>query len=350
MADAIPSEITVYAPGLLGPYAGQANWSAEDWPCLPLLERVLSRANRLPDCPCDSNDYQNLFNYFDLSSTEPLPLAALCLLAEGRDPQQDCWMRLDPVALHADNVDIVLLGHEELALSEAEADSLLEPLQPLLDEWSVSLLHTTPHHWYVCLPKGESLSTTPLSQIKGLAISEHMPAGDDYLKWHRLMNEVQMLWHGHPVNEQRQQVGQLTINSVWPWGCGVLPDKSQANFDVVYSDDLVTQGLAALNGIPHNSLQELTRQPLEGKALIVDLNWRSLQQHNDASGWFEALRQWQDDVLVRLINTLDKSPKAKLNFNFDSHHCYQVTHKTMRRWWRKTKFFSQLVLSDHNED
>jgi hypothetical protein len=349
VAGAVPSEITIYAPGLLGPYVGQANWSADDWPRLPLLQKLLSRADRVAACPADESDYGNLFHYFGLTPTEPLPLAALCLLAEGRDPQQACWMRLDPVALHADTVDIVLLGHDELSLSEAEADKLLAALNTLLEEWSASLQRTTPHHWYVCLSRVESLSTTPVSRVKGLAITGHMPAGDDYLKWHRLMNEVQMLWHSHPVNEQRQQEGLLTANGVWPWGCGVLPEKSGAGFDAVYSDDLVTQGLAQLNDIPRYSLQKFEQLPTEGKSLIVDLSWRYLQQHNDASGWFEALRQWQGDVLVRLENILDKSPKTKLNFNFGPPHCYQLTHKTMRRWWRKTKSFPQLVLSAQHE-
>jgi hypothetical protein len=37
----------------------------------------------------------------------------------------------------------------------------------------------------------------------------------------RLQNEVQMLLHEHPINQQREQKGLLAVNSFWLSGTGV---------------------------------------------------------------------------------------------------------------------------------
>src|SRR3546814_1835718 len=36
--------------------------------------------------------------------------------------------------------------------------------------------------------------------------------------WRRLVNEVQMLWYEHPVNQERYKQGLVPINSVWLFG------------------------------------------------------------------------------------------------------------------------------------
>ena len=156
-----------------------------DWPTLPLLQKLLSRAGRqITDQPSE-DDYTRLFSLFNHDTTHnELPLAALSLLAEGHAPGSDFWMRLDPVCLHADRSDAILIAHDALALTEAEADALQESIRPLLDEWSVSLQRTTAHHWYIRLPGDTDLRTTPLAQVKGQAITRYMPLGQEIGRAH----------------------------------------------------------------------------------------------------------------------------------------------------------------------
>jgi hypothetical protein len=41
-------------------------------------------------------------------------------------------------------------------------------------------------------------------------------------KWRQMQNEIQMIWHDHPVNAARMERGELPINSVWLQGVGSL--------------------------------------------------------------------------------------------------------------------------------
>ncbi|MFO7604581.1 MAG: hypothetical protein R6X06_12330 [Gammaproteobacteria bacterium] len=345
MASATPAELLFYAPGLLGPYAGQAHWPASDWPVLPRLEKFLSRADVLaPPHPVNdvtaADDYAALFTYFNLQSdprAATQPLAALCLLAEGQDPGEACWMRLDPVCLQADRVDAVLIAHEALALTEVEADALQASLRPLLEEDALELHCTTPQHWYVRLPATPALTTTPLRQMMGQPISRGMPQGAARRHWHRFMNEVQMLWHNHPVNQQREQQGQLMATSVWPWGVGSLPQKQPVDFTAVYSDELVVQGLAQHLGIDCLPLSALDSNALHGRQLLVDFAWRERQQQGDVSTWLAALADWEQGVLQDLEARLRRDKGFTLILDLGGPGRFRITRRTQGRWWRRTR-------------
>lgn len=344
MADAAFDEIVVFAPGLLGPYAGQEHWQAADWPRLPLLQKLLSRADCVKKTSQHGNDYATLFSYFNIPPTEnDFPLAALSLLAEGHTPGSDCWMRLDPVCLHPDRTEAILVAHDELALDDNEANALQESIRPLLDEWSVRLIKTTPHDWYAQLPEHISLSTTAMIEAKGLGISRLMPTGKDQIKWHGLMNEVQMLWHTHPVNLEREQQGRLQASSVWMWGCGSLPKASDVKFTHVYSDDLVATGLARLNNVSHSCLNKTYNLKLNNDCFVCDFSWRQFQQSGDSQNWFQALEKWQAEFIQPLFENLSMNKKQNLMFDFGGASVYHITQKNMRRWWRRTKSFQQLV-------
>lgn len=337
------SELVIFAPGLLGPYAGQSQWSAADWPTLALMQKVLSRADVSLRQPVLGDDYVAIFSYFNLDVTQQaLPLAALSLLAEGQEPAGDYWLRLDPICLRADRNDAILIADEELALTEAEAEALQEAIRPLLEEWSIKLYSTTPHRWYLRLPEAMTLSTTPIAQVKGLPVSSHMPQGEEHLQWHRFINEVQMTWYAHPVNQQREAQGQLTASSVWPWGGGILPEKPVHGFSRVYSDDLVVKGLAQWHTIECRSLNEVLHHDLQGKQLLVDLSWRRLQQQQNAAAWFDALRCWQDNVLQLIIDRLEQDKNLAVNIDVGGEQVYHLNRKTLHRWWRRTKSLSHI--------
>ena len=336
----------VYAPGLLGPYTGQEQWQATDWPTLTQVQKFLSRADRLRSHHVTSDDYATIFSYFNLDSTQDdLPLAALSLLAEGLTPANDYWLRLDPVCLRADRSDAILIAHESLALTETEAAALQEAIRPLLDDWDASLQSTSPHHWYVRLPRQMALSSTPLVRVKGQAISRHMPLGNDHIQWHRFMNEVQMTWHAHPVNQQREQEGRLIASSVWPWGGGVLPEQTTAQFDRVYSNDLIVKGLANLHDIDCLPLEQAVQGKISGRLLMVDLSWRELQQQQDAAAWFDALAHWQVNVLQPIGAKLEANRLLHVTFDFGGQYTYALNRKALHRWWRRTKSLQQLILT-----
>jgi hypothetical protein len=51
-----------------------------------------------------------------------------------------------------------------------------------------------------------------------MRLSDWWPQEDSLREWRRLLNEIQMVWHDHPVNLARAERGEMPINSLWLFG------------------------------------------------------------------------------------------------------------------------------------
>ena len=58
--------------------------------------------------------------------------------------------------------------------------------------------------------------------IAGRDVYGHLPDGADGPFVRRVLTELQMVMHDHPVNRARERAGRLAANSLWLWGGGVL--------------------------------------------------------------------------------------------------------------------------------
>jgi len=72
--------------------------------------------------------------------------------------------------------------------------------------------------------------------------------------WHALMNEIQMLWHDHPVNRAREADGLPVVNAAWPW-----PRPQQAPLPRIASDDALVCWLAGSTPVRDGPLPALNR-------------------------------------------------------------------------------------------
>jgi hypothetical protein len=73
----------------------------------------------------------------------------------------------------------------------------------------------------------------------------------------KLLNEIQVFLHAHPVNRRREENNRALINSLWLWGGGTLPTVPAAtNFDGSWSKDPLARGLARAADIPAHHLPE----------------------------------------------------------------------------------------------
>jgi hypothetical protein len=148
------------------------------------------------------------------------PLAAWRAQRDGLAPGAQPLALLSPVHQQVGADQVRLLPPEALALTEPESRALWAAAQPLVAQDGGALLWGTPQRWYLQHP---ALPGTPLPALDRVA-------GHNLLPWRalyrepaplrRLLNEVQMLWHAHPVNQQRDAAGQLVANALWLSGCG----------------------------------------------------------------------------------------------------------------------------------
>jgi len=136
---------------------------------------------------------------------------------------------LQPVHLHASRDHLILMGQNQINLTEAESTELLQAALPFIEEdFQSSILYQGSRYWFIPAGPFASLASYSVDQAHGRNIEWWMPRDTDEAgiakRWRKLQNEIQMLWHIGSVNQEREQVGMPSINSVWISGIGKLHD------------------------------------------------------------------------------------------------------------------------------
>lgn len=156
-----------------------------------------------------------------------LPLAAEAARADGLHPQVgdgQGWALLSPTHWHLGTEQVSLTDPAALGLDEADSRALFEAVRPLFDLDGWALHWGCASRWYATHPSLAVLPTAALDRVIGrnvdLWLNEHPEQRQALRHTRRLQAEVQMLLHGHPVNQAREARGLRTVNSVWLSGTG----------------------------------------------------------------------------------------------------------------------------------
>ena len=192
------------------------------------------------------------------------PIAPVLLLGQSTlqvNPSQEI-VCLQPVHLHATRDHLILMGQNQIDLTEAESLELLKTALPLIEEdFQNPVLFHNKHYWFIPAGSFASLASYSVDQAHGRNIDWWMPR-DTHAEgiakhWRKLQNEIQMLWHIDPVNEAREQRGLPTINSLWISGIGKLNDVHVPQVirgsQQIYGEHPLLAGIAKYLGISHNS-------------------------------------------------------------------------------------------------
>lgn len=216
-------------------------------PSFPSLHALLTHGNSLTAPEGDMESW--LCQAFGISRQSDWPSAPFSLLADGGIPGSDYWLRADPVAIQLMRNQLVLFAGNDIAPSATEAEELCAALNRHFSGDNLHFCAPHPRRWYLRLPGAQKLLTHSLAQVNGRDIRHFLPSGADGSGFHKLLNEVQMLLHAHPLNAARETAGLPPINSIWPWGGGILPESIARPFVRVFADDAPTRGLALQAGM-----------------------------------------------------------------------------------------------------
>lgn len=283
---------------------------------------------------------------YGLDTSDDAGLAAFSLLGEGLSPGPHAWLRADPVHIKVGMDSMMLADSSLCALDTAEAEALAGHLNHHFGD-RMSLIAADPHRWYVRTSSLPALRTHALSEVRGGTIEDCMPEGGDSPHWRALMNEVQMALHEHPVNEARESLGKLPVNSLWFWGPGTHQTPEGKPFDLVLADDPLARGLAASTGaraaaLPPDASSWLDRQalPLSGRLLIVLDALRPLAAYADAPAWSQEAVRLEKEWFTPLLTALRAGKLGMLSL----HACapgwgstVEVTRIDLQRFWRRVK-------------
>jgi hypothetical protein len=307
------------------------------------LDRLLSRSRRVSTGGGElESQLCSLFG-LERESGYSLPVAPLTRLADTGKADAGYVMRADPVHLRADQSCLRLFEAHSFRVSQDEASQLTAAINELYVDSGWRLEPIRPQRWYLSLPQAPAITTFPLARVAGQDIDPCLPQGAAATEWHRLLNEIQMLLHSHPVNAARERRGEPVINSLWFWGGGLLPQDVHATISQHITDHALGIGLAMLADIPRRGLpaeaNDLLTISLPGVNLVVNdvLQWPA--QYGDVEHWLDCLQQLEEGWFSPLLTALRRGELASLTVYPCNKRRFTSSRAQQRCFWKTVQPF-----------
>jgi hypothetical protein len=340
--------IALVVPGLCGPALDvpPAEYLAS---ATPALDRLLSRAHRTPAPATLEATLAAWFAPFS-GTQAALPVAALSWLADTGESSSDYLLRVDPVHVRADQSCLRLFDASTFSLDPDEARALVASFDDFYRARGWQLQAPHPQRWYLSLPQAPVMTTVAPGDVAGEDIDGFLPAGPDSGDWHVRMNEVQMLFHDHPVNAARVARGELPVNSIWPWGGGVLPQQVSTAVARVLTDDPLLIGLAQRAGISRRDLPgaaaELPDLLRDGLNLVVVDSLGPAARYGDAEAWSAGIGQLERAWFAPVRKLLERRELQALELYPVNGRRYTLERGRLKHFWKRTRPFTAYCTHD----
>ncbi len=352
-ADNTMPAVTLWVPDLLNPLRIKEASDALSTLKLPALQTLLAKADRF------AAKSQPLDEQASYLFHQPKALAKAAIMAsvefEDYDPGV-FWLRVDPVQMIADRDSLVLIPGADLGITEAESKALLEAFNEHFAQDQVVLEYATAMAWYLRIKQPVDIKTHSIESVAYQPVNERYPSGNAASYWRQLLNETQMLFYTHPVNESRREQGYPEINSVWVWGEGILDHSAvvERKDAMIWSEELYLKGLAKVSKAQQMPSPQSYQAWLNTQAVLEPSN-SNIKHHlirldglSDSLGlmqqsdWLSALQTLEADWLVPLQQALKNQQIGSLLLDFGNHYRYHLKPGHLRRFWRLKKSLSQL--------
>lgn len=320
----ILTTLTLIVPEL-NPVSGDSGADNSHWPTLARFAGRGSVAPRAIDSHSDPLRAAVLDALKLQDVAENYPSAAVRRTGLTNERAPGFWLRVQPIHFIAglDRITTVVLRGAS-RMTDAERSSL-DPLFAEHLQSSGLQLHAANDEWLLRSASPLQLQTTSPEFAAANPLSEILPRGADAGPIRRLMTELQMLLHEHPVNERRQARGAPAINAAWVHGEGMLSDVSSVSLPAGYGEDSFLRGIYRLHD------QAVGATPADAKSLLAQLRGPAVAVIDPPD--LDALEaQW----LAPLARALLSGAISNLTLMFDA---WQVTvgRADMFKLWRRER-------------
>lgn len=180
-----------------------------------------------------------------------------------------------------------LAAHEALAADEAATLGALA--EAAVREHDARLLRPAPMDWWLVPDAPWSIESRSLAVARGASVRAQWPRGRDAARWRRLLTDVQMRWHEHPVNLAREARGLPAVNALWLHGGGAWHPLPRLPFDALLDDDLALRGWMLASGCAPHALHGPDARPTVRRALALVGDLLAAQQLGAWGAWLERL-------------------------------------------------------------
>ncbi len=332
-------DCTLFIPHLLPPIVqAEALWRTVD---APQLKTLLAHASLVSDAATSAETW--LCGTFGIARQQDFPLAALLAADENLNAGRGYWLNATPVHLETRRNALMLTDPAMLEITADESTALAATLAHHLHEENVTVHAPQPGHWYLHSDAAPVMTTSSLGTVTGRDVRPFLPQGQDSARWHRILTEIQMLLHSHPLNDAREARGRLPVNSVWLWGGGTLPAPVSAPFTTVWSGDRIVRALAHHSGCPcEPRLVQIAPETLKrGSHLFSFEQLETLLRLGDAHAWSNAVTALNRDWFIPLLDALKARCLLSLTvISADETGIRKfIIHPIdMIKFWRKNKY------------
>ena len=323
-------------PGLLG---APSSYSIKDF--APALAKLLARGTSVVE-NFDSTEAW-IAKCFGLgSAAESQAFAAIALFGErDLDPGTSHWLRADPVHLSINRDRMVLLDGSQLEITSTEADALCRSMQAHFAHDGLIFHASHPERWYIKSDRPIALRTHPPCIVRGRNVANYWFDGADRALWQGRLGEMQMLLHAHPVNEAREEAGQLPINGVWFWGAGALPDRLGPIYSHIIAHDALLAGLASLTQARYTDIDDFhwSAVPIaeSGQTLIALHQLDTVAAYSEWDVWREALVALDQVWFAPALSALENGKITAITIHApDKNHGAKITttRYDLFKFWR----------------
>jgi hypothetical protein len=296
---------------------------------LPVMEKLLARGKTM-QLPTHTLEAW-LCEAFDLPE---MAIAPVSLIADGLLPNNAYWMRADPVHLRLDNARMILQTNISLSLEEAQ--QLCAYLNTYFSQSGIMFFAPHPQRWYVRLDEDPQLFTRSISQVEGRDSRSYFPTGKTALKWHGVMNEIQMALYGHPIRQACEARGCLPVNSLWFWGGGRATTLTQPCTQIV-SDSELARTFAQVSKIPHTLFLETIK--FSETNLFIWEGASVALRHGDFYAWRQSVQGCENILFTPLFNALSKGLLDTITIDIvqeNNSTRFELNRTVLWKFWKRS--------------
>ncbi|WP_319557582.1 hypothetical protein [Thiomicrorhabdus sp.] len=316
----------------------------DDKTSLPALQTLWARGDLLS--AREEDFYSHACYLFHQANTFPVAPLEASLQIDDFDSRA-FWVRVDPVQMIPDRDTLVLIPPQDLNIQEEESKALLATFNEHFGADGVTLEFGGPSQWYLRIAQPVDISSTSLPSAAYRNLHGLYPQGNAATYWRQLMNETQMLFFDHPVNQARRDQGLAEINSVWVWGEGLLEgDKIKQRPQAAISASSSYLQALALNC-------QAVWQPQAAKlssCLSFNFNEASSIQHELAVIDIDD-RHFNEDILVEFdrnwfqpaLQALKEKKIHSLLIDLGGKNILHFKPPHLRRFWRRKTVVTRML-------
>ncbi|QBE66611.1 hypothetical protein [Pseudoduganella lutea] len=275
----------------------------------------------------------------DPSDRPAAPFAPAVMRGLGLAPDAGHWFLFHPVHVVV-GTHLMMPDLRGLRITDDESRALFAAALPLFEELGKTLVYGNATTWFLRADDWAGLATASPDAATGDNLHPWLPAGDAARDFRRLLNEVQMLWHAHPVNEARRQ----PVNSFWLWGGGPGSQPRPELALATSASPAWVNALATPELRDATCVQWLTTKDHERTAVLGHLTAAGLAE--DWPGWLESMRQLEDQWFAPLLGALRSGQTSAVRLVLANRRGWSDTTTTklaLNKFWRHENFKNLLT-------